>query len=75
MFVSSDDNKFQVQVRFSQARGAGRGTVISAMALKLEGVGTIQINHIRNGKYVIIHLLNARNLNFTFQGPVIKKRS
>ena len=53
MFVKSTDNTFQVQVRFSRAVGAGLGTVISAVALKLEGVDTVQINHNNNGKPVI----------------------
>ena len=53
MFVKSIDDTFQLQVRFSQAVGTGLGTVISAVVLKLEGVGTVQINHNRNGKPVI----------------------
>lgn len=50
MFVISNDNTFQIQVRFSQAVGAGFGTVISAVVLKVDGVAPIQINHNKNGK-------------------------
>ncbi len=57
MFVTSNDNKFQIQVRFSQAVGAGLGTVVSAVALKLESV-TIQINY--NGGKCVIYLFIKR---------------
>jgi hypothetical protein len=53
MFLKTIDDNFQIQTRFSRAAGAGLGTVISAVVLKLEGVYTIQINHNRNGKLVI----------------------
>lgn len=53
MLVISNDNQFQVQVRFSQAVGAGLGTVVSAVVLIVEGVDPIQINHNPNGKCVI----------------------
>ena len=52
MFVVSNDNTFQIQVRFSQVIGAGFGTVISAILLKIDGVAPIQINHNKNGKYL-----------------------
>ncbi len=44
MFLDTDNSAVQIQVRFSQATGAGLGTVISAIVLKLAGVSPIQIN-------------------------------
>ena len=54
MFLISDDHRFQIQVRFSEAEGAGLGTVISAILLKIEGADTIQINHNKNGSYQLL---------------------
>ncbi|CAB4021536.1 mucin isoform X2, partial [Paramuricea clavata] len=61
MFVISNDNQFQVQVRFSQAVGAGFGTVVSAVVLKIEGVDPIQINHNTNdsGPAMLLHINGA----------------
>jgi hypothetical protein len=44
MFLDTDNSAVQIQVRFSQATGAGFGTVISAVVVKLAGVSPIQIN-------------------------------
>lgn len=52
MFLATNDKRFQIQVRFSQAVGPGLGTVISAVVIKQEGVSTIQVNHNKNGKYM-----------------------
>lgn len=51
MFTSSNDSSFQTQVRFTQATGAGLGTVISALVLKLANVVPIQVNQNKNGEY------------------------
>lgn len=49
MFLDTDNSAIQIQVRFSQAIGAGLGTVISALVLKFDGVSDIQINLIAGG--------------------------
>ncbi|XP_028400186.1 LOW QUALITY PROTEIN: mucin-like protein [Dendronephthya gigantea] len=49
MFLLTNDGKIQIQVRFTQAIGAGLGTVMSAVLFKVEGIVPIQINHNSNG--------------------------
>ena len=49
MFLDTVNSAIQIQVKFSQAIGAGLGTVISAVLLRFEGVADIQINLILQG--------------------------
>lgn len=51
MFLDTVNSEIQIQVKFAQATGAGRGTVISAVVLQLAGVSPIQINLILGGMY------------------------
>ena len=56
MFLVTSDGKIQIQVRFSQAVGAGFGTVMSALLFKVEGVVPIQISHNSNGSWNVMHV-------------------
>ena len=52
VFLDTEDSAVLIQVRFSQATGAGLGTVISALVLKLADVSPIQINLKLGGAYI-----------------------
>lgn len=58
VLLDTEDSSVLIQVRFSQATGAGFGTVISALVLKLADVSPIQINLILGGAY--------KDLEFSF---------
>ena len=59
MFLDTDNSAIQIQVKFTQATGAGLGTVISAIVLKYAGVSPIQINLILGGMYQKTWLLDC----------------
>jgi hypothetical protein len=51
MFLDTENSAIQIQVKFTQATGAGLGTVISAIIFKVADVSPIQINLMLGGMY------------------------